>query len=463
MALPIELVQEVVNYPERVTPVPLAPSFFMGLFNLRGMIVPIINLNELLNLPPQTDFSQKKIAITTYQDIKVGMIFDSTSEILKIHEDEAYQENISGGVIKGILKLNQGDRLLQVIDVENLIKLENFPHIMSKIRLASASEQETKNRQKKKQSITFSVNDFKMAFAMEDIVEIIKVPELQKSHVNYPFSRGLVNLRGMMIPVVDLGHFLSRAPKREVTPEELSHKRIIFLGLAEGFKLGVLIDSVEAIVPYFENDVLPVHNLDEAQQGFFKGLLTEDILFMNTDFFLEHPEIGQTIKGHAKLYQNVTTQTKKKMSGKETFISFMIDTEFCFPILDIKEVIEFPQNVTRPIGSPAHLVGIYNLRGHAITLISLKAGTSFEKKKVIILKLGDDHVGLVVDSVENIFSVFAEDKFPCPGLMKDTMDVKLSRVIREFILLNDGETIKNKRLVVLDSKRFFDPETYKAA
>ena len=42
LALPVAALQEVVNYPAAVTSVPLAPSHLLGLFNLRGTLIPIV-------------------------------------------------------------------------------------------------------------------------------------------------------------------------------------------------------------------------------------------------------------------------------------------------------------------------------------------------------------------------------------------------------------------------------------
>ncbi|WPU63613.1 chemotaxis protein CheW [Peredibacter starrii] len=460
IALPIESVQEVVNYPENITPIPLAPHFFTGLFTLRGMVIPVVNLGELLGLGSSGEMNHKKVAITTYHDIKIGLVFDSTHEILKVSHDDfnqvSYQEGSSHPVIKNILKI--GERLLQVIDIENLIKVEDIPHIMSSVRISHGVQKTDTKTEKKKQAISFLIGDKKLAFPMDDIFEIIKIPKMEKGYVNYPYSRGLINLRGMMIPVMDYGHFLNHA-----LMEASDEKQIMILTLKDDFKVGIMVDAVESIVGYYESEVLTISNLDMNQHGFYTGMLPQNILLMKADLFLNHSEISQIIKGHAKLYQNVATKARRKNTAKETFISFKIKSEYCFPILDIREIIEFPKELTRPIGAPDYILGIYNLRGKAITLINLDEAGDYTQKKVIIMKNDDQYVGLVVDSIENIFSIYVEDKFPCPDLMQNNQNSRLKGLVREFVLLNDGATIKNKPLVVLEALKFFQPETYKVA
>jgi len=49
-ALPVNHVQEVVNPPSVYTPVPLSPPDLVSLFNLRGMVIPVVDLRRLLGL-----------------------------------------------------------------------------------------------------------------------------------------------------------------------------------------------------------------------------------------------------------------------------------------------------------------------------------------------------------------------------------------------------------------------------
>ena len=80
LALPVAALQEVVNYPAAVTPVPLAPTHLLGLFNLRGTLIPIVDLRQLLHVPDAAVGAASKIAIVELGDIRVGLQFDTTGE-----------------------------------------------------------------------------------------------------------------------------------------------------------------------------------------------------------------------------------------------------------------------------------------------------------------------------------------------------------------------------------------------
>ncbi|MBK7889574.1 MAG: chemotaxis protein CheW [Bdellovibrionales bacterium] len=83
-AISVTHVQEVVNTPEKYTSFPLAPDYVIGLFNLRGTIIPVINLKALLRLPKTDDESEQKIAIMEMNGICIGLQFDQTGKSFEV-------------------------------------------------------------------------------------------------------------------------------------------------------------------------------------------------------------------------------------------------------------------------------------------------------------------------------------------------------------------------------------------
>src|SRR6202012_4589429 len=108
-ALPVAVIQEVVVFPARVTAIPLAPPFLVGVFNLRGIIVPVIDLGTLLGLAVQTVTASRKIAIVDFDGTRVGLVFDETGEMLRVQASDKhafrYTDDAPHHVVKGALKL----------------------------------------------------------------------------------------------------------------------------------------------------------------------------------------------------------------------------------------------------------------------------------------------------------------------------------------------------------------------
>jgi len=71
-----------------ITRVPYTPSYVKGVVNLRGIIVPVIDLRIRFGLEPVTASEESRIIIVNLEDHKVGMLVDSSSEVLQISEDD---------------------------------------------------------------------------------------------------------------------------------------------------------------------------------------------------------------------------------------------------------------------------------------------------------------------------------------------------------------------------------------
>ncbi len=121
--VPIGAVQEIVRLPE-VTPVPEAPWFVEGVINLRGRIIPVIDLGRRLRLPDRPRTRKTRILIVEMDRRQVGLIVDAASEVLRLPPNavEPPPPMISGiGVeyITGVGKL--GDHLLVLLDLGRVL------------------------------------------------------------------------------------------------------------------------------------------------------------------------------------------------------------------------------------------------------------------------------------------------------------------------------------------------------
>lgn len=109
------------------TRVPNAPEYVVGVINLRGEVIPILDLRRKLNLEPKPGDQNSRIIITSSNDIVVGLIVDSSSEVLEIKDENIDNPSATGEkkfneYIKGIGKDNK--RLVIVLDLEKLLDIE---------------------------------------------------------------------------------------------------------------------------------------------------------------------------------------------------------------------------------------------------------------------------------------------------------------------------------------------------
>lgn len=120
-ALPIQETQEIIRM-TNITRVPNTRHYVEGIINLRGSIVPVINLNKRLNLPV-TDYSEDtRIIVVEQGGQKVGMIVDVVLEVGRFSNDEIDPPSVAGdnvNYLKGVVK--KGDQLWLLLNLEEVI------------------------------------------------------------------------------------------------------------------------------------------------------------------------------------------------------------------------------------------------------------------------------------------------------------------------------------------------------
>jgi purine-binding chemotaxis protein CheW len=122
-AIPIEQVREIRSV-EKITRVPKSEPHVKGIMNLRGLIIPVIDVKEKLGLGSQGVANTKqRILVTNIADSLTGLLVDEVDQVMRIQTkdiDSAPQTaSESHHYIRGIAKLDQ--RLIILIDAEILL------------------------------------------------------------------------------------------------------------------------------------------------------------------------------------------------------------------------------------------------------------------------------------------------------------------------------------------------------
>jgi len=110
----------------RITRVPKSPSFVRGVINLRGEVIPVIDLRKKFDMSQNIDTESTRIIIVLVDEITVGLIIDTSSEVLEIdkeliEEPPATIASIDHSYIYGIGKVKE--RLIILLDVSKIISI----------------------------------------------------------------------------------------------------------------------------------------------------------------------------------------------------------------------------------------------------------------------------------------------------------------------------------------------------
>lgn len=121
----INSVQEIIRATD-ITPVPGAPAHVRGVINLRGKIIPVVDLRKRFGLPEMEESDVQRIVVAELADKRLGMLVDSVSQVIKISSTivEEIPEEATGvaeNYIKGVGKLDE--RLIIILDLNRSLLL----------------------------------------------------------------------------------------------------------------------------------------------------------------------------------------------------------------------------------------------------------------------------------------------------------------------------------------------------
>ena len=122
----VRLVQEIIRVSE-ITPVPRAPEFIRGVINLRGRIIPVVDLKRKLGLPSFEQQRASRIVVVKVRERLIGLLVDGASQVLKVPLPaiEAAPEEvvqIDQNFIRGVAKLE--GRLIILVDLPKVLQTE---------------------------------------------------------------------------------------------------------------------------------------------------------------------------------------------------------------------------------------------------------------------------------------------------------------------------------------------------
>lgn len=122
-ALDIMSVREIRGW-TRATPLPHAPHYMKGVINLRGTVLPVIDLSLRLGLPEREQNERNVIIVVKFEDVMTGLLVDAVSDIIALTKDELQPPpELSSGPAQGVVSALSliENRMIRVLDLSNTI------------------------------------------------------------------------------------------------------------------------------------------------------------------------------------------------------------------------------------------------------------------------------------------------------------------------------------------------------
>ena len=132
MGIPLANVEQIVRI-QTITPIPEAPPYCKGIMNLRGSIIPLVDL-RLRFKKPETEYNDKTaIIVCSVQEAMIGYIVDSVDEVVRLKEEwvspmPRVNESVATDYATGIARLPANDttKIVLLVNVEKLQSAEDY-------------------------------------------------------------------------------------------------------------------------------------------------------------------------------------------------------------------------------------------------------------------------------------------------------------------------------------------------
>lgn len=108
----------------KTTPLPHAPSYMKGVINLRGTVLPVMDLSERLGLKPQKQTDRNVIIVVNHDDVMTGLLVDAVSDIIALTADDLQpppemQASTLPSVVSSLTLIDE--RMIRVLDLSSIV------------------------------------------------------------------------------------------------------------------------------------------------------------------------------------------------------------------------------------------------------------------------------------------------------------------------------------------------------
>ena len=250
-------VQEIIRVPE-ITKVPSAPGFIEGVINLREKIIPIINLRKRFAFGQIEKTDATRILIININGSTTGITVDSVSEVLRmpkstIDPPPPIISGAEGEYLKGVARLDEGKKLLLLVNAENVLNSSEKKEL-SKLTKTDAKKEEKKKEGDlvdERQLVSFKVKDEEFGIDIMEVQEIIRMTEITQVPKAPYFVKGVLNLRGGVLPVIDL------RIRFDLEQTKYTESNRILVVNVKDKTMGIIVDSVSEVLRLPKDTIEP--------------------------------------------------------------------------------------------------------------------------------------------------------------------------------------------------------------
>ncbi|HIJ94376.1 MAG TPA: chemotaxis protein CheW [Desulfuromonadales bacterium] len=419
-------VQEIIRVPD-VIRVPLAPPTLEGLANLRGKVLPIISLRRMFGFEEhEHDDATRAVVVDVGQPL--GFVVDRVASVVgvepaQIEDVGAIRSTVNTELLSGLIKNVGGHAMIMVLDFNKLVQSE-FREIanLAKSSVAASTvssivDTDDEDVSDELQLVSFDVAGQEYAIAIEDVQEIVQVPE---TIIHVPHSEshvmGVMTLRSRLLPLVSLSRMF-HLPEKQLDEKS----RIVVLALG-GSSVGVTVDGVSEVLRVAKTlvDAMPALLVRDGGLAEIADICRLDdgkrlVSIITARNMFNHSAIREALTSVSDIGQDTgrdMTDVDEDLDDDEQVVVFRLDKEeFGVPIASVQEIVRVPDELIHVPKAPPFVEGVINLRGSVLPVIDLRLRLGLsrversDRQRIMVFLIAGVRTGFIVDQVSEVFKI----------------------------------------------------------
>jgi len=466
-ALPSEHVLEVIHVPS-VARVPLSPRALLGVANLRGTVLPLVDLRGLLGTRQTSAAGAATRAIVLDAGARVALAVDSVDSLVAIDEDriETRESELGardGEHLRGAFRSVRGEEVAKILDMERL--------------LSGAFTQQTRRQQSRSGAratdegrraapagaastmlVTFEVAEQEFALELDAVQEILPAPtDITVVPRAETLVLGVTALRDRLLPLLSLRGLLGFPP----APASDGREKVVVTNIG-GAQVGLVADRARTILPAALSSIDSLPPALAARTGgesrvkaIYRGDGGRRLVSILSPQQLYREDVMRRLSESTQREETRERVAGSARQAEQIFLVFRLGPdEFGLPIEAVDEVGEVPAKIARLPKTPKFLEGVVNLRGEVLPVVDqrrrfdMPAADELERRRLVVVRTDRHRAGLIVDGVSDVLRVPNDSVEPPPQLTE-----QIARLVRGVVNLDESERI----VLVLDPSELLTP------
>lgn len=466
-ALPSEQVLEVIHVPA-VARVPLSPRALLGVANLRGSVLPLVDLRGLLGGQRTSAAAADTKAIVLDTGGRLALAVDSVDSLVAIDEGsiETRESELGardGEVLRGAFRSVRHEEVAKILDIERLLAgafTQQARRGQSRVaaRAANDNRRAAPVAAASTMLVTFEVAGQEFALELDAVQEILPAPtDVTVVPRAETLVLGVTALRDRLLPLLSLRGLLGFPPATASDGRE----KVVVTNVG-GAHVGLVADRARTILPAALSsiDSLPAALVsrtggESRVKAIYRGDGGRRLVSILSPQQLYREDVMRRMSETAHKEETRAVAADSARRAEQTFLVFRLGKdEFGLPIDAVDEIGEVPSKIASLPKTPKFLEGVVNLRGDVLPVVDqrrrfdMPAAEQLERRRLVVVRTDRHRAGLIVDGVSDVLRVAKDSVEPPPELTE-----QIARLVRGVINLDESQRI----VLVLDPSELLTP------